>query len=332
MSNANPSRLGLSNGTGADDALFLKVFAGEVLSSFEEVNVMLGRHKVRTITSGKSASFPINWKAAAYYHIPGSEILGEAIKHGEMVITIDDLLISPVFISGIDEAKNHYDVRSDYTRKTGAALSNTFDRNVLQMAVLAARASSPISEAPGGSVLNAGADIVTNANSAIVNALYLAAQTLDEKDVPEMGRFAVFKPAQYYKLVLDDKAINRDFTAGNGDIRTGKVFDIAGVNIVKSNHVPTTNIAAPAGGANSGGATSPAIGPRPLGKYSGNFADTVGVVMGEDAVGTVKLMDLATEGEYQIGKQGTLIVAKYAMGHGILRPESAVELSKATGQ
>lgn len=329
MSNANPSRLGLVNGTGADDALFLKVFSGEVLSSFEEVNVMLSRHKVRTITSGKSASFPINWKAGSYYHVPGSEIDGREIKHGEMVITIDDLLISPVFIAQIDEAKNHYDVRADYTRKVGEALSNTFDRNVLQMAVLAARSSSPITEAPGGSVIKGGADLVTNANSALMHSFFAAAQTMDEKNVPESGRFCVLKPAQYYKLVLDDKAINRDFTAGNGDVRTGKVFDIAGINIVKSNHVPTTNIAAPAGSANVPAGTTPNIGPRPLGKYSGDFSNTIGVVLAEDAVATVKLMDLSTEGEYQIQRQGTLIVAKYAMGHGILRPEAAVELSKA---
>jgi hypothetical protein len=40
----------------------------------------------------------------------------------------------------------------------------------------------------------------------------------------------------------------------------------------------------------------------------------------------VKLMDLSTEMEYSVRHQGTLIVAKYAMGHGILRPECAVEL------
>jgi hypothetical protein len=35
------------------------------------------------------------------------------------------------------------------------------------------------------------------------------------------------------------------------------------------------------------------------------------------------------EMEYQISRQGTLIVGKYAMGHGILRPESAVEVITA---
>ena len=47
------------------------------------------------------------------------------------------------------------------------------------------------------------------------------------------------------------------------------------------------------------------------------------------AVGTVKLMDLAVESEYDIRRQGTLMVAKYAMGHGVLRPEAAVGIKEA---
>jgi len=307
------------NGTGADDALFLKQFSGEVLTSFTETNVMMERHYVRTISQGKSAQFPATWKADSFYHVPGSELQGQTIKHGERVITIDDLLVSPVFIAQIDEAKNHYDVRSIYTSECGSSLARTADKNVLQTAILAARAAGTVDGSPGGTTLNAGADIVTNANGALINSFFAAAQVLDEKDAPEAGRFCVLKPAQYYKLVLDDKAINRDFTAGNGDIRTGKVFDIADIAIVKSNNVPGANVAAAAG----------TVGPRPLGKYAGDFANTIGVVMTPAAVGTVKLLDLQVEGEYQIGRQGTLIVAKYAMGHGILRPECAVELSRA---
>ena len=49
----------------------------------------------------------------------------------------------------------------------------------------------------------------------------------------------------------------------------------------------------------------------------------------KEAIGTVKLLDLATESEYQIERQGTLFVAKYAMGHGVLRPECAVAVKPA---
>ena len=51
-----------------------------------------------------------------------------------------------------------------------------------------------------------------------------------------------------------------------------------------------------------------------------------GFVFTPDAVATVKLLDLGLESEYQINRQGTLMVAKYAMGHNVLRPASAIAL------
>ena len=72
MTNVTPSRLGIVNaaspsGFAADNALFLKVFAGEFLTAFEENNVMKDLHTSRTISSGKSAQFPVSGKANAAY-------------------------------------------------------------------------------------------------------------------------------------------------------------------------------------------------------------------------------------------------------------------------
>ena len=50
------------------------------------------------------------------------------------------------------------------------------------------------------------------------------------------------------------------------------------------------------------------------------------LVMHKDAVATVKLMDLSVESEYQIERQGTLVVSRYAMGHNVLRPAMSVAL------
>lgn len=312
MANAVPSRLGQTNGSGATDALFLQKFAGEVLTTFAGVNVMMGRHLVRTITEGKSAQFPATGIADAYDHTPGAEINGRAIAHAERIITLDGLIISDVFIANIDEAMNHYDVRSIYTTEVARALSKKMDKNVLQVGVLAARAAAVITGNPGGTVINAGTDVVTNANGALRSAFFAAAQAMDEKDVPEDSRYCVLKPAQYYTLVVDEKVPNRDYSAQPGaDIRTGKVWEVAGIGIVKSNNLPTTNV-------NTGNS-----------KYQVNATNTVGLALHPSAVGTLKLLDLAVEGEYQIQRQGTLIVAKYASGHGILRPECAVEITKA---
>ena len=61
--------------------------------------------------------------------------------------------------------------------------------------------------------------------------------------------------------------------------------------------------------------------------YLDSGLNTLEFVAGhKSAIGTVKLMDLAVESEYSMSKQSTLMLAKYAMGHGILRPEGAVSV------
>lgn len=309
MANATVSAFGQSNGSGATDALFLKVFGGEVLAAFEETNVVMDRHTVRTISSGKSAQFPATWKVSAGYHTPGAEILGQASNVAEKIITIDDLLYASVFIANIDEAKAHYDVRSEYSKQCGYSLSNTWDKNVLQLGALAARAAATVTGADGGSVLTSTTTLYKTSSTDLAAGIYAAEIKLDEKNIPESEKRTCFvRPAQYYLLAQDKNLLSRDWAAGNGNYKDGTILSIAGAEIVKTNHLPTTNIT-----------TGPAA-------YQGDFTKTAAVITTKGAVGTVKLMDLSQEMEYDIRRQGTLIVSKYAVGHGILRPECAVEL------
>jgi hypothetical protein len=316
MADALVSRLGQINGAGAIDALFLKVFAGEVLTSFEKTNVMMDKHQVRTISNGKSAQFPVMGRGDAYYHTPGEFIPGGKIKHAERVITIDELLIAPAFIANIDEAKNHYDVRSVYSKELGAKLANTMDKHILQVGVQAARSTKTIDDADqfGGTTITLDAASDANNGDALAEAMFAAAQIFDEKDVPADQRYLFVRPAQFYALARSTKVLNRDW-GGEGSYAAGDVIRVAGVSIIKTNNLPGVNVANDTLEAGTGN------------KYAGNYTKTVGLVMHPSAVGTVKLMDLAMEGEYQINRQGYLMVAKYAVGHGVLRPEAAVEIA-----
>lgn len=308
MANANVSFLGQSNQAGASDALFLKVFSGEVLTAFQKAVQALQRTMVRNIANGKSAQFPATGRQTAQYHTPGTEITGNNISHAEQVITIDQLLISPAFIADIDEAMNHYDVRSIYSKESGLALAYQLDANILQTGVLAARASNPITGLPGGtSAINSsyGTDSTT-----LAGGLFLAAQKFDENAIPEGDRSAYLRPAQYYLLAQNTTAINQ-FYGGQGSYADGSIVKVAGIELVKSLQLPVTNIA-----------TGPA-------KYQVNASTTAALVMHKSAVGTVKLMDLSMQSAYDIRRQGTLIVARYAVGHGVLRPDAAVELKTA---
>lgn len=307
MADATVSRLGQVNQAGDVDAIFLKQYGGEVLTAFEEANKFTPHHMVRQISNGKSAQFPVTWKASAAYHTPGAEITGGQISHAEKVITIDDLLIAPAFIANIDEAKNHYDVRSIYTTEQGRELSYKYDTNVAAVGILAARASATITGGNGGAALT-DATFDTD-GAALANGIWAAAQNFDEKDVPESDRAAFFRPAQYYLLNKNTTVLNKDY-GGSGSYSEGGVLKVAGIDIIKSNHLPSTDLSADT-------TVSPSA--------RASFVNTYGLVMHKMAVGTVKLLDLGLESDYMVNRQGTLMVAKYAVGHGILRPECAVE-------
>ena len=322
MANATLAKLGVRNGVSdgswaQENANFLEVFSGEVLTAFETATIFRDLHRVRTITHGKSAAFPVLGKTTARYHTPGTPILGSNNpKIGQRTINIDDLLIADIFIYDLEDAKLHFDVRKEYSHQLGVSLAQRFDEKIARLGYLAARATAATSDHFGGTTLTH-ANAATDPNE-LRKLIFKAAETLDDKDVPEPDRHIVLKPAQYYMMVQDTNLLNKDW-GGVGALATASLPMIANMSVHKSNNLPNgKNISSPVAGEQN--------------SYTGNFTKSVALVMNRQAVGTVKLFDLAVEmsGEdVHVMYQGDLVVAKYAMGHGILRPDCAVEIATA---
>lgn len=368
------SRVGQENLAGSADALFLKVFSGEVLTTFEENNVMMPLHRVRTIASGKTAQFPTTGVASANYHTPGESLFGNEygaadgaaagastyergskylsqVKHAERTIAIDGVLTASAFLNDIDEAKNHYEVRSIYSTEIGRQLAYHADRALIRTVIAGARTvtdrfGTTLSGGTGtfgGAKINMGTttvaadnEIVTStkvANGAaatgatLVSGLFLAAELMDSKNVPSTGRYCLLPPAEYYKLIAENTdAINRDYgNDGNGSIAQGNIVSVAGIRILKSNHVPQAAASATELLA-SDQINNDVFGTGGAGYGNASFAETKGIIFQTEGVGTVKLMDLSMESEYFMERMGTLMMAKYAMGHGVLREEACMEL------
>jgi len=296
------SRLGQKAG-GADDAkeLFLKTFTGEVLTAFNTNNIAMPLHRVRTISQGSSAQFPLTGIAATATLQAGNEVSPSAIAHSEKVVTINDLLTSSVFIAKIDEAMNHYDVRSIYSTEIGTALAKAADVSIFEK--IAAATADASEYAQGASQNNAdvelgGTGAATNGQN-VADGIFEALEALDTKNVT--GEKSVVLDAEhYYKLFTGSVSnlagvMSSDFGSG-GNLNTGTVPQIGGAKVYMSNNLPS---------------------------------GSKGLVFTKDAAATVKLLDLGVESEYQVSKQGTLMVARYAMGHDSLRPECAVKLVNA---
>ena len=362
----DPSRLGQANATGDVDALFLKVFSGEVLTTFEENNMMLPLSRVRTITSGKTASFPVTGVAEAKYHTPGESLFGNEqadgneylsnVKHNERLIHIDGVLTSSAFLADIDEAKNHYEVRSIYSTEIGRQLAYTADKNLIRTVIAGARATTDRfgntvaggDDTYGGARINMGDDTAAEANeiaisddivttdgatpanatgASLVQALFTAAELFDSKNVPSAGRYCLLPPSQYYKLIKENTdAINRDYgNEGNGSTASGNIVSVAGIQLMKSNHIPS-GAATDADIHASTSVNNDVFGTGGIGYGNASFEQTCGIVFQSEGVGTVKLMDLSMESEYFMERLGTMLMAKYAMGHGILREECCCEI------
>ncbi len=322
MANATPSRVGQIGGTGATDALFLKKWSGEVLKAFENTCIMRGKVRTRTITGGKSAQFPSIGTTGAFYHTPGAELTGNTILHDEKIITLDGMLVAPVFIPEIDEAMVHFDYRIGYSTAAGNALAQTWDRQLLSLAVKAARDTGTGGLGKGVPGQGDAQSVAIGATPTVQNqidAFYAAAAAMDKKNVPKQGRWAVVGPDVYWGLVTNDKLLNKFYSDSSGSYTDGNLPKVAGFTIVESNNVTLNHTA--------GGNT--ANYPDTAGsKYLVDASATVAVCFQGDSMGTLILKDMSTRVDYDPRRLGTLLTSKYAVGHGVLQPMGIYEIKK----
>lgn len=308
---------------GERDALFMKVFSGEVLTAFARNTVMMSRHQVRTIDHGKSASFAVMGRTRAKYLAPGDSLDDQRKKmeHNERVIAIDGLLTADCLITDIDDAMNHYDVRVEYSRQLGEALAMAADCAVInELANEAAKDATskdgniPDNDVGAEKVLGTGKafefvtglDISQDADygNKILEGLLAARAQMTKNYVPMGDRYCLLTPEGYSAVM---KALMPDSANYHAlfDPNTGKLQTICGFEVIEVPHLLNEGVD---------------------GKHALNTgvktAGLQGIVFHRSAVGTVKLKDLAMERARRAEYQADQIIAKYAMGHGGLRPEA----------
>ena len=316
---AKLAETGISNpgqklSTGDRDALFMKVFSGEVLTAFARNTVMMSRHQVRTIDHGKSASFAVMGRTRAKYLAPGDSLDDQRKKmeHNERVIAIDGLLTADCLITDIDDAMNHYDVRVEYSRQLGEALAMAADCAVInELANEAAKDATskdgniPDNGEDADKVLGTGKafEFVTGLaisqdatyGNKILEGLLAARAQMTKNYVPMGDRYCLLTPEGYSAVM---KALMPDSANYHAlfDPNTGKLQTICGFEVIEVPHLLNEGVD---------------------GKHALNSkvktAGLQGIVFHRSAVGTVKLKDLAMERARRAEYQADQIIAKYAI-------------------
>lgn len=323
---------GLDQGKGqsGDDKLgiFLKVFAGEVLTAFTRRSVTVGKVQTRTIASGKSASFPVMGRTKGYYLAVGENLDDKRkdIKHSEKVIVIDGLLVSDVLIADLFEAMNHYDVRAEYTAQMGEALALSTDGAHFAECAIMCNLASGVDENIEGlgkpSVIEL--DVPDDEDSALLgNAVILGLTKMRAKFthnyVPPSDRYVFTTPEVYSAILFALSPVAANWPALI-DLETGNIRNVVGFEIIEVPHLTIGGSGDDHDGTNQKHAF-PATG-------TVTDANVRALVWHKSAIAHLKLRDMAIERGRRINYQGDQIVAKMAVGHGGLRPEACGALVK----
>lgn len=270
----------------------------------------------------KSASFAVMGRTRAKYLAPGNSLDDQRKKfeHTEKVIAIDGLLTADCLITDIDDAMNHYDVRVEYSRQLGEALAQSADCAIInELANMAAKDATVPENIPdnGTSVdkvkgtgksfeFATSLEISQSADygNKIIEGLLAARAAFTKNYVPMGDRYCLLTPEGYSALI---KALMPDSANYQAlfDPNSGKLQTICGFEVIEVPHLLNEGV----------------DGKHTLSeKYTA--AGLQGIVFHRSAVGTVKLKDLAMERARRAEYQADQIIAKYAMGHGGLRPEA----------
>ena len=325
--------------------LALKIYA-ETLSAFKRKNVFMDLVQKQTISKGKSAQFIVDTRGLdadvekMVAGTPGtiaanslgqgvvrthglgvdSRTLASDVLIGERTITVERPKIIRKNIDDFDSQIVPYNTRSIATGQMGASMASYVDQRVIWELDKAMVTTSLVDTNNGNLPVQDVASNVYNKDistaltreargDAIVESIFAGVAVLDGKDQMGQERVFVTTNENYYDILLSQKAVNRDFNAGdNGSIADGNVFRIGDVMILRSNRYTaglTQNTLAMLGG----------------GK------ELVGYLFTKDVIGVVELYGLKTKQWFDDDYDQYIMKAQLATGYGVLNPASLVAIT-----
>jgi hypothetical protein len=337
-----------SGGTLGQNKLWLPLWSGEVINAYDQYNMFENMVTTRTISGGFSYEFPItgsvdlkpSWAA-------GEELSGKGNTSRTFKVNLDSRPMAAHFeADNIDLLITQWDYRSELARQSGLTLANTRDRQIA-VALLAACAVAPITNDPRGSdfttnAFQAPVDVGAVAPSAAteVTALKVLEAIEDylvkcqENDVPVSNVYCVVTPKvfQVIRGLGLTRSADMALTTAGGNFTKNPMFggsdeygglgapytmgmnamtdslDYMGVKIVKSNHLPKTNLEGAAIGSAKYNLKCDAI-------------NLHGIIFQPEAIAGLSLQGMKVDTVADVRRNTQFTVASMMKGTGLIRPE-----------
>lgn len=310
-----------------DKELFITEASRALIRGYEAVQNVSPLQIIEPVVGSKAKSFDLIGDAYVEYFQKGAAGEGQIIPFNQKTIYLDDFTNSDTWNFDLDEIMSQYNLKLEELTQLGMAVGRAGEINTLTELIKGARSAALISTGFGGSVVASDDFLLpdmTARGQAILDGLKAAAVELDNKNVPADMRFGVLHNADYYAIVNNETTHKQITMSTNGGVDTGTVFEYMGIRLMKSNFLPTTNIAQ---GTYTG---RQRISPTTNYFHYVDASKTRAIVFRAGA--TVQLVGkpLTLEMQDFRPRKSTYLAADAVHGHGFLRPEHCVELALDT--
>ena len=165
----------------------------------------------------------------AVTYTKGSAITNKNVFTGTETLSVSTAKVAPIYVDSIDRLQNHWDVQAEHARRSQRVLNNILDQYVNYLGK--ANATSYIDAGHVGGT--AGSNIVVSVSN--IDQMMTAIDTkLNELDIPQAGRFALFGPRM--KAILNRYIGGKETDMGDIIGQNGRLINRFGFELFYSNN------------------------------------------------------------------------------------------------
>ena len=253
--------------SGNVNPLYIEQYGGEVEHRFLKESIMRQFFKFKSVRGTDTITNDRIGHTELQKVARGKRPVDSAPTFDNISVKVDTIVLARTNQFLLDDFLSHIDVRKEVGIEHGKEIGKFFDESFLVQGI---KANQITNKTPDGNLfggwedaINAGAsakpsNIVRTAPEGFQGGTALIldqagdetdpdilelkiqrlCQGIQEKDVDLDGATILMRHEQYYVLLQNDKLIDRDFSAANGDYAQGQVLKSNGVRIQTTNRFP----------------------------------------------------------------------------------------------
>jgi hypothetical protein len=241
---------GNENLSDLDRDLMIEEYGGEVESQFKASSIMRQYAKIRPVRGTDTIVNNRVGRTTLKKLTPGVRPDADSTPFGKVTLTVDTVVLARDTRSMLNEFQTHFDARMEIGQDHGKEIGFFFDQAFIIMTLKGAAASAPVLGDGTAAKQSIGAGKIVNLSAAgdeddpdkLAAAIISIIVQMEEAEIPTNELVVMVRPTKYQTLLNNNKLTSREYSAGNGDVAKGVIYEINGVRIVKTARIPEAAI------------------------------------------------------------------------------------------